>query len=261
MDVRRCIMRLSAAPNNMPCKYTRGQIGWWDADGDSIPDVHDTFPETVLIEHAPDPCTTSTPTYTGSCRVVPLPNLNFLGEGHDISLERIAGVEFRVDGSAWGEATPADGDWDEAEEDYLFTTDPLLPGLHVIEARAVQTCGNSDTSYAVDSLTVSDLAGTEGRPDRIEISLNVCPVPFGGQVEISYNVPGLPGEVTLVSLRIYDITGREVSHLVEESLSPGARRVVWDGMSSDGRPVPSGIYFIRMTANDGAVVRKIPLVR
>jgi hypothetical protein len=261
INVTRCIMRLSAAPNNTPCYYTRGQIGWWDSDGDSIPDLLDTFPETVLFPYTPDPCSTSVPTYTGTCWVVPVPNRNFLGEGNDLTLELILGVEFRVDGSAWSGAAPVDGSWDEAEEDYFFTTEPLLPGPHVIEARALQTCGNYDTSFAADTLTVPEIAGIQAQPGGRGIALSMNPSPFGRQVVIDYMVPGSPGDVARVSLCVYDIRGREVRYLVRRFESSGAGRAVWDGLDRDGSYVPSGVYFIRLAAGDYVAVQKIPLVR
>jgi hypothetical protein len=275
INVTRCIMRLSAAPNNVPCYYTKGQIGWWDSDGDSIPDLLDTFPETVLFPYTPDPCSTVTPTYTGTARVVPVSNRNRQGEGNDITLERITAVEFRVDGSAWNEAAPVDGAWDDAEEDYVFATEHLVPGLHIIETRAVQTCGNYDTTSAVDSLTVSELAGVEGRPaeesstygrsdgqsDSRRIALRVQPSPFGAEVTITYRIPGAPGEADRVSLCAYDINGRMVRRLVSRFEGSGNRSFVWDGHDSVGAPAPSGVYFLELVVGGEVLVRKILLIR
>jgi hypothetical protein len=274
-------MRLSAAPNNVPCYYTKGQIGWGDSDGDSIPDLLDTFPETVLFPHAPDPCSTTTPTYTGTARVVPVPNRNRQGEGNDITLELVTGVEFRVDGSAWSEASPVDGAWDEAEEDYVLTTEPLTAGLHIVETRAVQTCGNYDTTFAADTLTVSELAGVEdhfvprGRPaeegsagrrpdgsrESRRIALRPHPSPSGAEVTINYRVPGEPGEAARVSLCAYDINGRVVRSLVSRFEGSGNRCVIWDGNDDRGVPAPGGVYFLRLVAGGEIAVRKILLIR
>jgi len=57
-----------------------------------------------------------------------------------------------------------------------------------------------------------------------------------------------------VSLRIFDVTGRLVKSLVEESLPAGAFEVTWDGNMDDGSPVPSGMYFYRMISDQGRFV-------
>jgi hypothetical protein len=261
LDVRRCIMRLWAGDNKMACTYTKGQIGWWDSDVDSIPDILDTFPETALNPYSPDPCSTITPTYTGSCHVVPLPNRNPYGEGNDITLEVISAVEFRVDGSPWAGALPTDGTWDEANEDFYFTTTPLAEGVHVIEARAVQTCGNADTTFAADTLTVAASAGIGPGATCLKLEVSARPNPSGSEVGIVYTVPGNPGEVRSVSVIVYDVSGRAVRHLVGRMESAGRKRSDWDGALSDGTAAPGGIYFLVVTAGEARAAEKVVLIR
>ena len=52
-----------------------------------------------------------------------------------------------------------------------------------------------------------------------------------------------------VSLRIVDAAGRLVRDLLRESLPAGAHEIRWDGMNMDGRPAPSGLFFVRLVAN------------
>lgn len=49
-----------------------------------------------------------------------------------------------------------------------------------------------------------------------------------------------------VELRVYDLAGREVRTLVDETLEAGERVVLWDGSDSQGQPVSGGIYFYRL---------------
>lgn len=261
IDVKRCIMRLWAGDNKIACNYTKGQIGWWDTDGDSIPDILDTYPETVLDEYSPDPCSTSTPTYTGTSHVVPLPNQNPYGEGNDITLECISKVEFRVDGSPWADALPLEGAWDEASEGFHFTTQPLYEGVHVVEARAVQTCGNADTTVAADTLTVPAEAGVGPGVTHDAIDVSMHPNPSAHEVGIIYTIPGTPGEVRDVSVTVFDVNGRAVRDLVDRKESRGRKRACWDGALSDGTAAPSGIYFIVVAAGNATAVGKFVLVR
>ena len=50
------------------------------------------------------------------------------------------------------------------------------------------------------------------------------------------------------TLRILDVTGRRVRDLIRGSLGAGPHRVPWDGRDDSGRRVPSGIYFVTLTA-------------
>jgi len=49
--------------------------------------------------------------------------------------------------------------------------------------------------------------------------------------------------------------------LVDETLPSGYGSVTWDGTDGNGNPVPSGVYFYRMTAEEFSKVRKMLLIR
>jgi len=68
-------------------------------------------------------------------------------------------------------------------------------------------------------------------------------------------VPGTDG-VGLVTLKIYDITGREVQTLVSESLQPGTYEVSFDGSGYN-----SGVYFYKLTAGDYSETKKMLLIK
>ncbi|NQU67069.1 MAG: T9SS type A sorting domain-containing protein [Candidatus Marinimicrobia bacterium] len=78
------------------------------------------------------------------------------------------------------------------------------------------------------------------------------PNPFNPVTAISYELP----EAALVSLRIYDMNGREVSELVNGELSAGYHRLVWDASYQ-----ASGIYFVRMITADYTSTQKLMLVK
>ncbi len=59
-----------------------------------------------------------------------------------------------------------------------------------------------------------------------------------------------------VNVSVYDITGREVSTLVNETLQPGTYEVRFDGSELN-----SGVYFVRMTAGDFSETRKMVLLK
>ncbi|OGL42935.1 MAG: hypothetical protein A2161_09220 [Candidatus Schekmanbacteria bacterium RBG_13_48_7] len=148
-----CIM--AELSHSQRCYYTVGQVGQTDSDSDHIPDILDTFPSSTLTEYLPDPTTNDTPPYTGSSHVNPLNNLNPRGSGHDITLNTISQVQYRVDSGPWIDADPVDAAFDSPVESFTFTTATLSTGTHLIQVRARNSEGNYELPpYPSDSLTI-----------------------------------------------------------------------------------------------------------
>jgi len=256
-----CIMRSVPLGTARVCGFTKGQIGWPDTDLDSIPDILDTYPETVLNAHAPDPDTVTYITYSGQADVTKLDNINPRGKGNDITLNRIAKVEFRVNGGAWQDAVPVDGVWDQGTELYSFVYGPLSTGPYVFETRAYHTYGNIDPTPAVDSVSIDHSSGVEPTAPSAALRVGNYPNPFGSKAEIRYSIPGEYGKAVPASIRVYDVKGRQVATLLDEMRSPGPSKLTWDGTYLGGELAPSGIYFVELMAGDARVVSKLVLTR
>ncbi len=72
------------------------------------------------------------------------------------------------------------------------------------------------------------------------------PNPFTAQTSIAYTVPSSGGAVEMT---IYDVNGREVRTLVNETMNPGDRLAYWDGLDNAGERVGSGVYFARLNVD------------
>ncbi|MBI4553650.1 MAG: S8 family serine peptidase [Candidatus Latescibacteria bacterium] len=83
------------------------------------------------------------------------------------------------------------------------------------------------------------------------------PNPFNPTATIEYDVP----RSEHVTLRVYDIMGREVRRLVNERQPAGFYQVVWDGRDDQGIAASSGVYFYKMTAGAFTQSRKMTLVK
>ena len=101
-------------------------------------------------------------------------------------------------------------------------------------------------------------------PVEFELLQNY-PNPFNPSTKIGFSIPqgeaeSRPsGQVTgygLVSLKVYDLLGREVATLVNEVRKPGQYTVQWDASG-----YASGMYFCRLSTNDFAETRKLLLIR
>ncbi len=96
-----------------------------------------------------------------------------------------------------------------------------------------------------------------GAPETFRIVRNY-PNPFNPTTTIEFNLSKrLP-----VTLKIYDILGREVASLLDHQMvNPGLVRVTWNGTNNAGQLVGSGVYFYRIEAGDHVVTRKMMLVK
>jgi len=90
------------------------------------------------------------------------------------------------------------------------------------------------------------------------VSLSNYPNPFNPSTNIAYNLQ----KTTVVSLKVYNVLGQEIRVLLQQTMMPaGSHTVSWDGTNSNGLPVPSGSYWIRLQSDYGIKVQRALLVR
>lgn len=84
------------------------------------------------------------------------------------------------------------------------------------------------------------------------------PNPFGIETVIDYFIP--QGEFP-IQLKVYDINGKEVVTLVNETKTAGKYTVKWPGLNNDRMPVASGIYICRFQAGEVIYSRRLILLK
>ena len=84
---------------------------------------------------------------------------------------------------------------------------------------------------------------------------NCYPNPFNPVTTIRYTVPDV-GTRHAVSLRVFDLLGREVATLVDEQKQAGTFSVPWDASK-----FASGIYFYKLTAEKYSQTKKMVLIK
>ncbi len=85
------------------------------------------------------------------------------------------------------------------------------------------------------------------------------PNPFNPTTEIRYQISEVGGqrsEVSHVTLRVFDVLGREVATLVNEQMQPGSYSIQFDG-----RSLSSGMYFYRLTNGGKSTTKKLTLMK
>jgi hypothetical protein len=154
-----------------------------------------------------------------------------------------------------------DHTWREIErdlEDYITLTDQVqfrfiasdLGDGSIVEAGVDDF---SLISYEDGTSGVGDVAG----PAQLMLAPNV-PNPFSSETLLRFSVPS-PG--SRVTMRIFDVRGREVTTLLDGEKVEGQRTLRWDGTNMRGAAVPAGIYFCNVVAGDQSRSRKIVLAR
>lgn len=85
------------------------------------------------------------------------------------------------------------------------------------------------------------------------------PNPFSTQTSLAYSVSTTAS--ALVSIAVYDVSGRMIRELVRGPHDPGQYVARWDGIASDGTPAKSGLYFIRGRIGDQLVHSQVTVIR
>lgn len=94
-------------------------------------------------------------------------------------------------------------------------------------------------------------------PDDYHLGQNY-PNPFNPSTTIPFTLPVR----TQVSLKIYDMLGKEVRTLINNEQYPaGPTEIAWDGKSNAGAPVSSGTYFYSLIYGNFQKTNKMVLVK
>ena len=93
-------------------------------------------------------------------------------------------------------------------------------------------------------------------PDEFALHQNY-PNPFNPVTTIHYDIP----EETHVNLIVYDILGREVKLLLNQTEQPGYKSIRWNGRNNAGQEISAGMYFYRLETTGFVKVHKMVLLK
>jgi hypothetical protein len=94
-------------------------------------------------------------------------------------------------------------------------------------------------------------------PGKFSLEQNY-PNPFNPTTKIKFDIPKVNNSVQNISvtLKVFDVTGREISTLVNGKLQTGSYEYTFDA-----KGLASGVYFYKLTAGDFSSVKRLVLVR
>ena len=83
------------------------------------------------------------------------------------------------------------------------------------------------------------------------------PNPFNPVTTLRYDLP----ENGLVNITIYDMLGREVKTLINQTQDAGYRSIIWDATNDYGKPVSAGLYLYQIQAGEYMQTKKMVLLK
>ncbi len=110
---------------------------------------------------------------------------------------------------------------------------------------------NPEISIPLSGSGANQIKDTDLLPASFSLS-SPFPNPFNSTTTIGYSLPA----AGVVSLAVYDLSGREVARLVDGMKSAGTHEAVW---VADG--VASGVYVVKLVAGEKAAREKVVLVK
>lgn len=130
-------------------------------------------------------------------------------------------------------------------KNYSFTDKNLVTGSYEYKIVQYDFNGNSSADNQLNQIVEI------GIPGSFALSQNY-PNPFNPVTKIGFEIP-VEG---LVKITVYDITGRQITTIVNEVLTPGFYTTDFNGAS-----LSSGIYFYSLTTTNGTITKRMTLLK
>ena len=92
--------------------------------------------------------------------------------------------------------------------------------------------------------------------DEFKLAQNF-PNPFNPTTRINY----LLNKSSKIELSIFNIKGNKIFKLYEGYKSAGEHSLTWNGIDSNQKAVPSGVYFLKMKTKNNSKIRKMILTK
>ncbi|MBL0062047.1 MAG: T9SS type A sorting domain-containing protein [bacterium] len=141
----------------------------------------------------------------------------------------------------------------ENDGDEAWTiTGPACDSCYVVIASEADTSIHdiSDASFRITGGVNAD-PHNAGLPTELAMG-SPYPNPFNASLTVPFELP----QMSHVSITVFDVLGRQVAQLLDETRPAGYLRMMWEAASA-----PSGLYFVRMQAADFSDVKRVQLLK
>ena len=135
-------------------------------------------------------------------------------------------------------------------EDITFEIPSIITNLETLKLDSVQVAMYRDLAgIGVDK---KDRGSEEDSNDSNQFSITNFPNPFNPTTEIRFNLP-VQNEITL---KVFDMIGREVAVLIQERLDAGLHSVSFNASN-----LSSGMYMYRLQIGNRVLTKKMTLLK
>jgi hypothetical protein len=128
--------------------------------------------------------------------------------------------------------------------------------VHVTDGIDTVEADNGPFTVAIDGGYAMSVYLESLLPDKFALHQNY-PNPFNPITTIRYD---FPAQAT-VKIIIYDMLGRQVKTLVNQTQEAGFKSVTWNATDSFGKPVSAGIYLYQIQAGEYISTKKMVLLK
>jgi hypothetical protein len=140
-----------------------------------------------------------------------------------------------------------------------FSTGQLL-GL--FNGSVQDSLNNATIQFTLNdgTVVVASFEGTlvkHGNGNGAHFMAKAKPNPLNPRTTLTFTL-SKPGRV---QVSVYDLQGRLVKKLLDQSLAAGAQSLDWDGSNAHSSRVSSGVYFFRIQAPEGHTVERVAVVK
>ena len=115
-----------------------------------------------------------------------------------------------------------------------------------------QDSSNWASSASVTGSTIGEINSVFVDKLPQDANLSSAPNPFSpdgdGHEDVTIIQYNLPVTTAFVSLKVFDMLGREVADLLNNAPSGSHRELIWDGRKGNGESLPIGIYILFLKA-------------
>jgi hypothetical protein len=155
----------------------------------------------------------------------------------------------------------ADSTWTQVAYDISAVAD-LQPSVYLRWTMGTTDGNHRYCGWNIDDIElwgiVSVAAGVPDGDGAARLTLfPSSPNPFRESATIAYQLPAKAH----VTLAVYDVAGRLVRQVVDETVEAGPHAVRWDGKDDSGQPVASGVYFSRIDADGASDIQRLVFLK
>lgn len=137
----------------------------------------------------------------------------------------------------------------------LPNSDSYLNGISFVGVQNISAVGDVINANLVVGFSAG-IGDESTLPNAYELQQNF-PNPFNPRTTIGFTLP----KSSRVQLEIFNLKGELTAMLVDDKFSAGSYAIVWDGRDRSGDNAASGIYFYRLVTDEGALSKKMLLIK